>query len=196
MNGSYGATANTNTRHFGTHSNRANNSRHFNRFERRNLTSPQPVPVADATYVQNPRGGETHSRSLQPRDYATNYSRLGNNILDPTPTTSFMARLNSVQEPLTEAPHVKSVDGMPSNLRASFRGEEDDWYKHVDVLELDLFQKYAYHPMQCYFAFKNSLAADAKDALCDLETNLVIPRWGDYIPFWFTMTTFENLPLR
>ena len=126
MNGSYGATANYSTRQFGTNSNRANTHSHYNRFERRQLlpTGPQ-VPVANATYLHNEGRGRTHSHSLQQRDYATNYS-LGDNILDPTPTTSLVARLNSVQEPLTEVPFMKTVDQMPSHLQASFSGETDD----------------------------------------------------------------------
>ena len=67
-------------------------------------------------------------------------------------------------EPLTEVPYMKTVDSLPSHLKRSYHGDEDDWYKHVDLLELDLFQKHAYHPMQCYFAMKASLAGEAKDA--------------------------------
>ena len=169
-NGSYGATANT-TSQIGIHS-RAN---HYNRFERRSRQpARQQTPVADATYVHGEGRGDTYShRSLPllPRDYAANYSSDNSKNLDPTPATSLVVRLNSQQEPLTEAPYMKTVDEMPSHLKRSFEDDSNDWYKHVNLLELDLFQKHAYHPMQCYFALKASLAEEAKEELYSLEAN-------------------------
>ena len=43
---------------------------------------------------------------------------------------------------------MKPVDTLPKHLANSFGGtKDDDWYTHVNKLELDVFQKHAFNPM-------------------------------------------------
>ena len=42
--------------------------------------------------------------------------------------------------------------------------------------------------MQCYFAIKASLKADAKQKLYHLEMKLENPAWHLYVPTWFEPT--------
>ena len=84
---------------------------------------------------------------------------------------------------------MKPVDHLPKNLANSFGGEQlEDWYTHMNKLELDVFQKHAFNPMQCYFALKASLQGKAEDKLYQIECQLETPRWRNFVPSWFRPT--------
>ena len=104
--------------------------------------------------------------------------------MDPVPVISYINRLHESVR-LTTVPTMKEVDRLPTELKSSFGNKQDDWYAHINRLELDVFQKHAFNSMQCYFAIKASLRDSAQKALYNLESQLDTPKWADFIPSWF-----------
>ena len=66
-------------------------------------------------------------------------------------------------------------------LKTSFKDDPDDWHEHVNLLELDLFQKHDCHSIQYYFVIKGSLTSETKETPYDLETNDNTLCWTDFI---------------
>ena len=106
-------------------------------------------------------------------------------IVDPVPAAkSLINRLQDNQE-YSAAPDMKHTTRLPKHLTASFGGSDEDWYVHVNKLEIDVFQKHAFNGMQCYFAIKGSLKGEASEMMYSLETGMEIPKWRDFIPSWY-----------
>ena len=96
------------------------------------------------------------------------------NIVDPVPAArSLINRLQDQQE-YSAAPDMKHTTRLPKHLAASFGGSDEDWYVHVNKLELDVFQKHAFNGMQCYFAIKGSLKGEAGEMMYALETHYMM----------------------
>ena len=135
-------------------------------------THPQATPA------------DTH----QPRRGVTEFSSPSDNAqtwgfpfaVDPVPAPSLVLRLEEEESP-AKVPDMKPVDKLPKELVGAFGGKSENWYKHMDSLELDVFQKHAFNAMQCYFAIKASVKGQAKSLIYALETQLETPRWADYI---------------
>ena len=83
------------------------------------------------------RGGGVDSHA--PRDSTTSL-RIGANIMDPTPVQSLITRLNTPIPVEEESPRMKVADNLPADL--TYSGSSDDWFDHMDNLELDVFQKH------------------------------------------------------
>ena len=107
-------------------------------------------------------------------------------IVDPVPVISFINRPHESQR-LTTVPTMKEVDRLSTNLRSSFgdKHKQDDWYDHINKLTLDVFQKYVFNSMKCYFTIKSSLKDTAQRALYNLKSQLDTPKWADFMSSWF-----------
>ena len=103
--------------------------------------------------------------------------------MDPTPVQSLITRLNTQLQDDTNQPRMKLTDNLPEKLKYS--GSKDDWFEHMDNLELDVFQKHGCNAMQAYFDIKASLTKDAEEELRHLETRLSTPKFERYIPWWY-----------
>ena len=89
-------------------------------------------------------------RNFTPRDTLNRPFQSGPQFVevDPVPTSSLINRLRDDTK-LSTAPDMKHVNQLPDKLSASFEGKADDWFVHVNKLELDVFQKHAFNAMQC-----------------------------------------------
>ena len=106
--------------------------------------------------------------------------------MDPTPVESLITRLNAPVINDEEQPRMKVTDNLPDDL--VYKGPKDDWFDHVDNLELDVFQKHGCNAMQAYFAIKASLKGEAQEELKHLETGLSTPKYERFIPWWYNST--------
>ena len=115
-------------------------------------------------------GAATHAQNENLFMSDTNFlESLPGQIVDPVPVVSFINRLHESQR-LSTVPTMKEVDRLPASLQSSFGNKQDDWYAHLNKMELDVFQKHAFNSMQCYFAIKASLKGSAQRALYNLES--------------------------
>lgn len=103
--------------------------------------------------------------------------------MDPTPVQSLITRLNTPIPVEEESPRMKVADNLPADL--TYSGSSDDWFDHMDNLELDVFQKHGCNAMQAYFAIKATLTKEAQEELKHLETRLSTPKFERFIPWWY-----------
>ena len=189
---SYDAIANTRQNSFRNFTSRGYGT-DTNRFERSDRFSRHATQHAD---THPPRADESRSFRQQPnrnrptpRDTIDATATFSSTIVDPVPAAqSLINRLQDYQE-FSSVPDMKHTTKLPKHLAGSFGGSEDDWYVHVNKLELDVFQKHAFNGMQCYFALKGSLKGETGEMMYDLETGMDTPKWRDYIPSWYEPTT-------
>ena len=66
----------------------------------------------------------------------TYLERFSGQIVDPVPVISYINRLHESGR-LTTVPTMKEVDRLPTELKSSFGNKQDDWYAHINKLELD-----------------------------------------------------------
>ena len=167
-------------RRFGLHSSFASSTIQNSQFS--NASSPMHN-WQDSFRREEALNNATRDNNLFMRD-STMQDQTSGRVVDPVPALSFINRLQESQR-LTTVPTMKEVDRLPASLKSSFGDKSDDWYAHINKLELDVFQKHAFNSMQCYFAIKGSLKGAAQRALYNLESQLDTPKWVDFMSSWF-----------
>ena len=185
---SYGASANTRQNSRENFQPRAYGN-YADRFARTNQSFRNTFSSDHRSEEANNHTYMQHSNAVQhaPRDTIDSTATFSSTIVDPVPAPSLINRLMD-SETLSAVPDMKHVDRLPKHLLESFGDSNDDWYVHINKLELDVFQKHAFNGMQCYFALKGTLKGRANTTMYNLETGMETPKWRDFIPGWFHPT--------
>jgi len=91
-------------------------------------------------------------RPQMPRSYISQdtHNQWGWNYMsvDPIPSNSLVIRLNAA-EPIYTSRKMNTVENLTKSFPHTFSGQAgDDWYNHINKLELEVFQQYGFHPHQ------------------------------------------------
>ena len=82
---------------------------------------------------------------------------------------------------------MKTVDLVVGVWKKPFTGEASEhWMEHVNNLERKFAVKHKWIPRQFYFAVIGTLAGKALKKHDRLDQGLEIPKFGDFIPDWFS----------
>ena len=109
-----------------------------NHNRRRSYDMREPTPASPAA-GSNLEGGDERSRErlLVQRNTANSYY-YSTEAVDPQPVSSLVTRLQNEVD-LKQLPEMKMCNNLPSHLDKAFGGKQDDWYQHMEQLELDVF---------------------------------------------------------
>ena len=73
----------------------------------------------------------------------------------PQPLSSFTARLNIIEDPAAPKPKMKLVNDVTKNFKPRYTARQnDDWTRHLDLIETEVFQKEDFTAKQIYFTIK------------------------------------------
>ena len=104
----------------------------------------------------------------------------------PKPLSTFTARLNLIEDPTTPKPKMKLVNEVAKSFKPRYAARQnDDWTRHLDLLETEVFQKEEFQAKQIYFTIKITIFGEPERCMRRLEIGTERPNLQMYIPAWY-----------
>ena len=128
---------------------------------RSNPGSPEPRPYTQHYTTTTPLYGHVESPHSRGFPTPTTNRQLTKEPADwdprlhiPQPLATFIARLNAIEDTTTK-PKMKLVNEIAKNFKPRYAARQtDEWTRHLDLLETEVFQKEEFNVKQIYFAIK------------------------------------------
>ena len=105
----------------------------------------------------------------------------------PQPLDTLITRINTTTSLTAIQQKMKVVQEMSKTFKPRYAArKDDDWAKHLDLLETEVFQREDFKPKQAYFAIKITIFGEPERCLRRLEIGIERPNLKSFIPTWYS----------